>query len=91
MAGAGQIRSMAELSVRTKAIVMLGTLLGLFTAAMDQTIVATSLPRIVADLGRDRSVPLGLYCLHGQLYCHCSYSGEADGHFMAANPSTWEE
>ena len=51
MAGAGQIRSMAELSVRTKAIVMLGTLLGLFTAAMDQTIVATSLPRIVADLG----------------------------------------
>ena len=39
------------MSYRTKVIVMAGTLLGMFTAAMDQTIVATSLPRIVADLG----------------------------------------
>ncbi len=30
---------------------MAGTLLGLFTSAMNQTVVATSLPRIVADLG----------------------------------------
>ena len=30
---------------------MVGTLLGLFTAAMDMTIVSTSLPRIVASLG----------------------------------------
>ena len=39
------------MGTRTKVLVMAGTLLGLFTAAMDQTIVATSLPRIVADLG----------------------------------------
>jgi EmrB/QacA subfamily drug resistance transporter len=36
---------------RTRFIVMAGTLLGLFTAAMDQTIVSTSMPRIIADLG----------------------------------------
>ena len=30
---------------------MAGTLLGLFTAAMDQTVVGTSMPRIIADLG----------------------------------------
>lgn len=45
------IRSIAEMSDRTRVVVMAGTLLGLFTAAMDQTIVATSLPRIVASLG----------------------------------------
>jgi EmrB/QacA subfamily drug resistance transporter len=39
------------MSTRTKVVVMAGTLLGLFTAAMDQTIVSTSLPRIVASLG----------------------------------------
>ena len=32
-------------------MVMAGTLLGLFTAAMDMTVVSTSLPRIVASLG----------------------------------------
>lgn len=36
---------------RTRFIVMAGTMLGLFTAAMDQTIVSTSMPRIIADLG----------------------------------------
>ncbi|GGL73313.1 MFS transporter [Deinococcus aerolatus] len=35
---------------QTKVIILIGTLLGLFLAALDQTIVATSLPRIVADL-----------------------------------------
>ncbi len=30
---------------------MAGTLLGMFTAAMDQTVVGTSMPRIVGDLG----------------------------------------
>jgi EmrB/QacA subfamily drug resistance transporter len=45
------MRPIAELDGRTKAIVMAGTLLGLFTSAMDQTIVSTSIPRIVADLG----------------------------------------
>ncbi|OLV18445.1 MDR family MFS transporter [Deinococcus marmoris] len=34
----------------TKILILIGTLLGLFLAALDQTIVATSLPRIVADL-----------------------------------------
>jgi EmrB/QacA subfamily drug resistance transporter len=39
------------MSVRTKVLVMAGTLLGLFTAAMDQTIVGTSMPKIIGDLG----------------------------------------
>ncbi len=30
---------------------MAGTMLGLFTSAMDQTVVGTSMPRIIADLG----------------------------------------
>lgn len=44
-------RPIAEMDNRTRFIVMAGTLLGLFTAAMDQTIVSTSTPRIIADLG----------------------------------------
>jgi EmrB/QacA subfamily drug resistance transporter len=36
---------------RAKAVVVAGTLLGMFTAAMDQTVVSTSLPRIVGSLG----------------------------------------
>ncbi|HET9477577.1 MAG TPA: MFS transporter, partial [Dehalococcoidia bacterium] len=39
------------MSTRTKVVVMAGTLLGMFTAAMDQTVVGTSMPRIIADLG----------------------------------------
>jgi EmrB/QacA subfamily drug resistance transporter len=50
-AQAGGMRPIAEMGGRTKFLVMAGTLLGLFTAAMDQTVVATSLPHIVADLG----------------------------------------
>src|SRR5437870_11545268 len=45
------VRSISQMSGRTKAIVMAGTMLGMFTAAMDQTIVGTSMPRIIADLG----------------------------------------
>jgi len=41
----------STMSTRTKVVVMAGTLLGLFTAAMDQTIVSTSMPRIIGDLG----------------------------------------
>ena len=44
-------QSISQMSTRTKVVVMTGTLLGLFTAAMDQTVVSTSLPRIVASLG----------------------------------------
>lgn len=50
-APAGGMRPIAELDRRTKVLVIAGTLLGLFTAAMDQTVVATSIPKIVADLG----------------------------------------
>jgi EmrB/QacA subfamily drug resistance transporter len=39
------------MSTRTKVLVMAGTLLGMFTAAMDQTIVGTAMPRVVAHLG----------------------------------------
>lgn len=45
------MRPIAELGTRTKVLVIAGTLLGMFTAAMDQTVVATSIPKIVADLG----------------------------------------
>ena len=34
----------------TKRLILIGTLLGLFLAALDQTIVATALPKIVKDL-----------------------------------------
>ena len=34
---------------RTKAVILAGVLLGLFLAALDQTIVATALPAIVAE------------------------------------------
>ena len=45
------MRPIAELDNRTKVLVMAGTMLGLFTAAMDQTVVATSMPQVIADLG----------------------------------------
>ncbi len=45
------VQPYSQMSTRTKVVVMAGTLLGLFTAAMDQTVVSTSLPRIVASLG----------------------------------------
>ncbi|MCH7485317.1 MAG: hypothetical protein IIA90_09265, partial [Chloroflexi bacterium] len=48
---AGGMRPIAELDRRTKVLVIAGTMLGLFTSAMDQTVVATSMPKIVADLG----------------------------------------
>src|SRR5207247_3557070 len=50
-APAPAFRPIAQMETRTKAIVMAGTMLGMFTAAMDQTIVGTSMPRIIADLG----------------------------------------
>ena len=47
----GAMRPIAELDQRTKMRVMAGTILGLFTSAMDQTVVATSMPQVIADLG----------------------------------------
>jgi len=38
------------LDARSKMIILVGVLLGLLLAALDQTIVATAMPRIVADL-----------------------------------------
>ncbi|HET6780623.1 MAG TPA: MDR family MFS transporter [bacterium] len=40
----------STLSGQTKAFILIGVLLGLFLAALDQTIVATALPAIIADL-----------------------------------------
>jgi len=40
----------STLSPRAKALVLAGVMMGLFLAALDQTIVATALPRIVAEL-----------------------------------------
>src|SRR5439155_27344919 len=39
------------LTGRQKALVMMAAMLGLFTAAMDQTVVNTAIPRVIADLG----------------------------------------
>jgi len=46
-----QMQSISHMGTRTRMLVMAGTLLGLFTAAMDQTIVGTAMPRVVAHLG----------------------------------------
>lgn len=48
---AATTRPIYEMGTRTKVIVMAGTLLGMFTSAMDQTVVSTSMPRIIGDLG----------------------------------------
>jgi EmrB/QacA subfamily drug resistance transporter len=48
---AAPFNPIADMNGRQKAIIMAGTMLGLFTAAMDQTIIGTSMPRIVAQLG----------------------------------------
>ncbi len=45
-----QPNSAQLLDDRTKGLILLGTMLGLFLSALDQTIVATALPRIVRDL-----------------------------------------
>ncbi len=44
------IQSISFMGTRVRALVMVGSLLGIFTAAMDQTIVGTALPHVVADL-----------------------------------------
>jgi EmrB/QacA subfamily drug resistance transporter len=46
-----QMQSISQMGTRVRLLVMAGTLLGLFTAAMDQTIVGTAMPRVVAHLG----------------------------------------
>src|SRR5918911_1277760 len=46
----GRIDYAATLDGRSKLIILVGVLLGLLLAALDQTIVSTALPRIVADL-----------------------------------------
>jgi len=45
-----QVHSISLMGTRVRVLVMIGSLLGIFTAAMDQTIVGTALPRVVADL-----------------------------------------
>ena len=40
-----------DMSRRSKFIIMGCTMLGLFLAAMDQTVVGTALPRVIASLG----------------------------------------
>ena len=49
--GPGEVASLAELPRTRIAISVLGMLLAMLLAALDQTIVATALPRVVADLG----------------------------------------
>src|SRR4030042_554094 len=40
-----------EMSSRSKLIIMGCTMLGMFLAAMDQTVVGTAMPRVIASLG----------------------------------------
>ena len=49
-APAGRIDYALVLDFPTKRLILIGTLLGLFLAALDQTIVATALPRISSEL-----------------------------------------
>ncbi|WP_310582350.1 MFS transporter [Deinococcus sp.] len=49
-APAGRINYALVLDFPTKRLILVGTLLGLFLAALDQTIVATALPRISSEL-----------------------------------------
>jgi EmrB/QacA subfamily drug resistance transporter len=42
---------LTELSGRQKAIIMGSVMIGLFVSAMDQTVVSTATPRVVAELG----------------------------------------
>jgi EmrB/QacA subfamily drug resistance transporter len=46
----GRINYAEVLDFPTKRLILIGTLLGLFLAALDQTIVATALPRIAKEL-----------------------------------------
>jgi EmrB/QacA subfamily drug resistance transporter len=46
-----QVQSISQMGTRVRMLVMAGTMLGLFTSAMDQTIVGTAMPRVVAHLG----------------------------------------
>jgi EmrB/QacA subfamily drug resistance transporter len=46
-----QVQSISQMGTRVRVLVMAGTMLGLFTSAMDQTIVGTAMPRVVAHLG----------------------------------------
>ena len=74
------VESISQMSPRTKAVVMAGTLLGLFTAAMDQTVVSTSMPRHHRGPRRLRSVQLGGHRLHDGLHGHRSRHRQAVGH-----------
>lgn len=51
MSNAVAMQPLSEMGTRTKVLVMIGTLLGMFTSAMDQTVVSTSMPHVIADLG----------------------------------------
>src|SRR5689334_2378481 len=42
---------LTEISGRQKAIILGSVMLGLFVSAMDQTVVSTATPRVVAELG----------------------------------------
>ncbi len=46
-----QVQSISQMGTRVRVLVMAGTLLGLFTSAMNQTVVGTAMPRVVAHLG----------------------------------------
>jgi EmrB/QacA subfamily drug resistance transporter len=62
--GGHRAEDVAALPPRTKRFILAGVLVGLFLAALDQTIVATALPAIVADLA---GIPLLAWVSTGYL------------------------
>ena len=68
MADRSVARNFVQLPKRQIILTMVGVLLALFLSALDQTIVATAMPRIIADLGGfdrlhvgDDGVPRGIH------------------------------
>jgi len=45
------VESLSQLGTRAKALAVAGAMVAMFTAAMDQTLVGTAMPRIVGSLG----------------------------------------
>ncbi len=55
--GADYVASHSHMTHRQILVVMSGLMLGLFLAALDQTIIATALPQIAGDLGGIKYIP----------------------------------
>src|ERR671938_1989180 len=46
-----RLETSSQVSTRSKLLVLIGVLLGMLLASIDQTIVGTAMPRVIAELG----------------------------------------